>query len=182
MTHCSWYFYSWGRCPSTLWQTYPFKWSSRSRLTGSKFSSSSLSCGTQQHSITPAWPWTVARVQSYTWPPHHPEESIQSAPCPSAALAGIRLLSIYHRWALAIKRITLRGDSASISTIKPDSGAAPLLSIGIQWVMDTLEPLTALSYLRDSQGDTHWLTHTDRQTHSLKQKHLVTSGFFFLLF
>lgn len=78
-----------------------------------------------RHTQSPqAWPWTMAGVQSYARPPHHPEELVQSPLSPTASLTGICLLAIYQRWAAAIKGIPPQGHCPSISTIKLDSGAA----------------------------------------------------------
>lgn len=123
----------------------------------------------------PAWPWTVAWVQSYARPPHQPEESVQSPLGPTASLAGICLLSIYHRWALAIKGITPQGDCASISTIKLDSGAASS-ALHRYPVSNGYPSASCCPFLSTVQpGDAHWLTHTER--HSLSQtgtlSHLV---------
>lgn len=113
----------------------------------------------------------MARVQSRAQPPHRPEESVQSPPCPTASVAGICLLSIYHRWALAIKWIAPWGDCASISTIKPDSGAASC-ALHRHPVSNGYPRASRCPFLSTVKpGDACWLTH--RHMHS-KKKHLVT--------
>lgn len=113
----------------------------------------------------------MARVQSRAQPPHRPEESVQSPPCPTASVAGICLLSIYHRWALAIKWIAPRGDCASISTIKPDSGAASR-ALHRHPVSNGYPRASRCPFLSTVKpGDACWLT--QRHMHS-KKKHLVT--------
>ena len=113
----------------------------------------------------------MARVQSRAQPPQHPEESVQSPPCPTASVAGICLLSIYHRWALAIKWIAPRGDCASISTIKPDSGAASR-ALHRHPVSNGYPRASRCPFLSTVKpGDACWLTQRHMRS---KKKHLVT--------
>lgn len=117
----------------------------------------------------------MAGVQSYAWPPHHPEGSVQSPLSPTASLAGICLLAIYHRWALAVKGITPQGDRAFISTIKLNSGAAPC-ALHRHPVSNGYPRASRCPFLSTVwPGNAHWLTqHTDTAIYSVKQDRLVT--------
>lgn len=121
--------------------------------------------GAQRHSITPS--------VTLDWGMSSKQHSAAASPArtspitPVIALAGICLLSIYHRWALAIKGITPRGDCASISTIKPDSGAVSS-ALHRHPVSNGYPRASRCPFLSTVQpGDAHWLTQTERHRHTL---------------